>query len=335
MAGIVPESFVPGVRPGDCNFPPAGVFQTTTRRGMPMNTRAAVFFAVLMFAACASHAGGKTYNKSFQITGVPDLEVESDDARVRVTGTDDSQVEVSVEYDGYDLGKSLRIEARQEGNKVHVSVRTIGRIGISLNFKSRLVVEVRMPRQGDLKVTTGDGWISVLSIKGNVSVRSADGSIKAANLAGNVDLRSADGKILAGGLQGNLRLRTSDGSIEGNNLEGDCDVTSSDGHIYLTGRFDTLNIKSGDGGIEASVEQGSRMSRSWDISSGDGSIELRLPEDFKALLNASTSDGSIKLEIPVAVEGEMKRSRVRGTLNSGGPALNIHSGDGSIRLKKL
>ncbi len=300
-----------------------------------MNTRAAVFFAVLMFAASASHAGGKTYNKSFQITGVPDVEVESDDARVRVTGTDDAQVEVSVEYDGYDLGKSLRIEARQEGNKVHVSVRTIGRIGISLNFKSRLVVEVRMPHEGDLSVATADGWVAVSSIKGKVSVRSADGSIKVANVDGTVDLRTSDGNIVAGGLKGDLRLRSSDGSIEGNSLDGDCDAATSDGHVHLTGRFDTLNIKSADGGIEAWVERGSRMSRSWDISSGDGSIEIRLPEDFKALLNASTSDGSIKLEIPVAVEGEMKRSRVQGTLNSGGPALNIHSGDGSIRLKKL
>ena len=77
----------------------------------------------------------KTYNKSFQITGQSRCQVESDDAKVRVTGTDDAQVEVSVEYDGYDLGKTFRIEARQEGSKVHVSVKTIGRIGISLNFK--------------------------------------------------------------------------------------------------------------------------------------------------------------------------------------------------------
>ena len=83
------------------------------------------------------------------------------------------------------------------------------------------------------------------------------------------------------------------------------------------------------------MEPGSKMSKSWDIRSGDGSIELRLPEGFHALLNASTNDGSIKLDVPVAVEGEKSHSHVRGTLNSGGPALNIHSGDGSIRLKKL
>ena len=150
-----------------------------------------------------------------------------------------------------------------------------------------------------------------------------------------MDLRTSDGNIVAGGLKGDLRLRSSDGSIEGNSLDGDCDAGTSDGHVHLTGRFDTLNIKSGDGGIEARVEPGSKMSRSWDIRSGDGSIELRLPEDSRpSSMPAPTMEASNWM-CRWQWKARRSHSHVRGTLNSGGPALNIHSGDGSIRLKKL
>ena len=95
-----------------CNFPPDAVFEQELEEGSPMNARATILFVALLVAACAANAAAKTYNKSFSITGHPDVHVEADDARVRVTGTDAAQVEVSVEYDGYELGKTLRIEAR-------------------------------------------------------------------------------------------------------------------------------------------------------------------------------------------------------------------------------
>jgi hypothetical protein len=38
------------------------------------------------------------------------------------------------------------------------------------------------------------------------------------------------------------------------------------------------------------------------------------------------------LDRPVTVTGTIKRSRVRGTLGSGGAPLRMRTGDGSIRL---
>jgi predicted membrane protein len=76
------------------------------------------------------------------------------------------------------------------------------------------------------------------------------------------------------------------------------------------------------------------MSTSWNIRSGDGGIQVALPADFQASLDASTSDGKVSLSIPVAVEGQVNHSHIRGTMNGGGPALSLHTGDGSIRLEK-
>jgi hypothetical protein len=74
------------------------------------------------------------------------------------------------------------------------------------------------------------------------------------------------------------------------------------------------------------------MSSGWDIRSADESIELILPADFRATLDATTINRSIDLGFPVTGEGAMKNWKARGTLNGGGPILMIRTGDGAIRV---
>jgi hypothetical protein len=71
------------------------------------------------------------------------------------------------------------------------------------------------------------------------------------------------------------------------------------------------------------------------VETADGSVELALPQDFQANLDASTRDGHISLGLPVAVQGNIGKTEVRGTINGGGPALAIHTGDGSIHIKSI
>jgi hypothetical protein len=76
------------------------------------------------------------------------------------------------------------------------------------------------------------------------------------------------------------------------------------------------------------------MGASWSIHTGDGSVDLTLPGDLQADIDASTHDGHISLGIPVTVEGTFSNSQIHGKMNGGGQVLSVHTGDGSIRLKK-
>ena len=77
------------------------------------------------------------------------------------------------------------------------------------------------------------------------------------------------------------------------------------------------------------------MTSAWSIRTVDGSVDVLLPQNFQANINASTRDGHIKLALPVTVQGEISQSRIQGTLNGGGPELTLKSTDGSIRLGSL
>jgi Putative adhesin len=289
--------------------------------------------ALLAISAVAANAEDVT--KSFAVTGRANVRVETNDGGVRVTSGDSKQVEFRVEYQGYELGKTLRVDAHQDGDKVQLTARVTGHWGFSWGGNSRrLHIEVRMPREADLQVETGDGSVQAESINGTVNVHTGDGSVKANSLSGTIDLHTNDGSITVENLKGDMRLRTGDGSIEARDLDGKVEADSGDGHIRIAGRFDALNVKTGDGSVDTRVLPGSKMVTSWTIRTGDGSVDLVLPADFQTNIDASTGDGHISLGIPVTIEGTFKNSEMHGKMNGGGQPLTIHTGDGSIRLSK-
>ena len=289
--------------------------------------------ALLTASAVAARAEDVT--KSFAVAGRANVRVETNDGSVRVTSGDSKQVEFRVEYQGYELGKSLRVDSRQDGDKVELTARVTAHWGLSFGHNSRhLNIEVRMPRAGDLQVETGDGSVQTESIDGTVNVHTGDGSVKANSLNGTIDLHTNDGSITVENLKGDMRLRTGDGSIEARDLDGKVEADSGDGHIRMAGRFDALNVKTGDGSVDTRVLPGSKMASSWTIRTGDGSVDLVLPSDFQTNIDASTGDGHISLGIPVTMEGTFSNSQIHGKMNGGGQPLTIHTGDGSIRLSK-
>jgi putative adhesin len=275
--------------------------------------------------------------KSYTVAGRANVHVETNDGSVRVTSGDSKQVEFRVEYQGYELGRNLTVDSRQDGDKVELVARITGHWGINLGWSHnsrKLHIEVRMPQQGDLQVHTGDGAVEASGLSGNLSIDTHDGSVKASGLSGTVDLHTGDGSITVDTLKGDIRLRTGDGGIEARELDGKVEADSGDGHIRLVGRFEALNVKTGDGSVDTKVLSGSKMATSWTLRTGDGSVDLSLPPDFQADINATTGDGHISLGIPVTVEGTFSKSEVRGKMNGGGQILTIHTGDGSIRLSK-
>jgi len=273
-----------------------------------------VLLATGLFAA-AVHADD--YAKSFTVSNRASVRVDTNDGSVSVTTGDTKQVEFRVEYHGYVLNKSLNIESNQQGDEIELTARIPNQWHFSIGTIRRLHIEVRMPKDADLQVRTGDG------------------SIKVNNVTGTVDLHSGDGAISVSSLKGSIRIHTGDGSIEANEMDGKCDASSGDGRIRLSGRFDVLSAKSGDGSVVVEALHGSKLDSSWSITSGDGGIDVALPPDLPVNIEASSGDGHISTDIPITMEGVISKSRVHGKMNGGGSTLTIHTGDGSIHLKQV
>ena len=259
------------------------------------------------------------WSKTYQVNGRADVHVSTDDGDVFVTGGDQKQIDVHVITQGYKIASSeVRIEESQNGDQVTVSVK-LPHLNWSLwggRHKS-IRVEVHVPRDLDLEVQTSDG------------------SVTAQDLSGRVQFSTGDGNVTASAIRGQIRLHTGDGHIEGTNFDGALEADTGDGNLRISGRFDSLELKTGDGNIDGQVGSGSKVAKAWRIHSGDGHIDLRIPADLAADVDAKTGDGSITVNIPLTINGSLSHSSVHGKLNGGGQTLSISSGDGSIRLEKL
>ncbi len=258
-----------------------------------------ILAAVLPFLLlAAAPAMADEWEKKFAVTGTPELHVDTNDGNVRLSTWDRNEIQARVRTVGWRIAPSeVRVTDRQEGNRVEVEVR-IPHLRWGIGHRS-VEIELSIPR------------------------------------AANLDVHTGDGNTTAEGVKGDIRLSTGDGRIEGGSLDGALAATTGDGNIHVSGRFDVLNLKTGDGNIEAEARAASKMTAAWTVHTGDGNVVLRLPQGFSADLDAHTGDGHISLDFPVTMSGRLSNSTIQGKINSGGPMLTVHTGDGSIRLERL
>ncbi|MGA8154386.1 MAG: DUF4097 family beta strand repeat-containing protein [Terriglobales bacterium] len=257
-------------------------------------------FALLALClAIAPFARADDWSKTYTLTGKPDLHVDTSDADLHVDTWDQNTIDVHVTTTHYKIGEGgIRIVEHQSGDTVELEIR-YPHLDFSIGFNhNRVSVDIHMPREG------------------RVGLRTGDGSIRLANFKGSMDLESGDGHQEIESVDGALKAR------------------AGDGHIRASGRFDSLELSTGDGRIDASVKPGSTVASGWNIRTGDGSVNLRLPENLAADVDLHTSDGHIDVNVPVTVEGRLGDKNIHGKMNGGGNLLTVHTGDGSIRIEK-
>jgi DUF4097 and DUF4098 domain-containing protein YvlB len=259
--------------------------------------------------------------KTFRVTGKPDVTLSTFDGSIEVRTTERPEVSVTIEKHGVSKDATDRIEVRaeQDGN--------------------RIVVEVRWPKG----TMMGLAWHTSASAKLIVAVpattdlhaRSGDGSIEVERIAGAIELRSGDGSIHGSGLSGDIKVQTGDGGIKLEGVAGTVNVNTGDGSVSIAGRLTGVRARSGDGSMAIHAGPGSTTDGDWTISTGDGSVELALPDGFGGELDAHTGDGTVTLrDLTLSnVTGTMGRQTLRGRLGSGGRAVSVRTGDGSITVK--
>ncbi len=255
---------------------------------------------VILTLAASLPAFADEWSKTYNLSGKPELRIETSDANIRVNTWDQNTIEAKVITTRYKIGEGgIRVEEHQSGDQVEIEVR-YPHHGISVEWgQHRVDIIIQMPREG------------------------------------NVNFRTGDGRIEIDGLKGELDLHSDDGSERLDNIDGKLRASTGDGHIRASGRFDELDLKSGDGHLDVQVNPGSTMASAWRLETGDGNVSLAIPGDLSADIDLHSGDGHIDLENISITTGEaIRENSLHGKLNGGGSLLTVHTGDGSIHLRK-
>lgn len=278
----------------------------------------------------ATEGISSTETQTFQISGQPDVVLETFDGVIEVRSWDRDTVEIEIERRAMEQSvlDEIKVSAQHDGNRVTLKVTGPARerfqgitVGNHVSPTARL--RVALPRISNLQASSGDGTITVEDVTGRITLDTADGSVRAARIGGDI------------------RVRSGDGTIRMEKVEGRLDLETSDGGITLEGKPSVLRGRTGDGVIRLNVGPDTVMAEDWDLTTGDGSITLTLPPGFNAELDAESGDGSVRASHPgIRLEDrnngdreERRRRSLRTTMGSGGKTFRVRTSDGSVRIE--
>ncbi len=290
---------------------------------------------VLSSTCFASNVQG-TFERSYQVTGQPDLQVfaRSGDIVVRSgpAGTVKVAGKIIVSDRWLNGGKSAEVQeleknppVRQDGNSIRVDYVNIRNIAIDY--------EITVPAETKVQTHTGSGDQTMEGLKSNLELESGSGDIQLRDLTGAVRLHTGSGDV-KGDLAGAFSAETGSGDIR---IEekgaGDVDVHTGSGNIDLRGVSGGLRAAAGSGDLTIDGQQ----KGNWEVHTGSGNVNLRIPNNAAFNLEARTSSGTVVVDHPVSmtVQGKVQEERksIVGTVGGGGPLLTVRTGSGDIHIE--
>jgi DUF4097 and DUF4098 domain-containing protein YvlB len=169
-------------------------------------------------------------SKTFSVAGSPRVNIVTFDGAITVRGWDKPEVSYTATKRGGDEQelKQVAIQTEQQGSSVSIIAKSGERSGSAS-------LEVNVPRNSTLHVSSQDGELNLEGVSGEITLRTGDGSIKVTNGGGQLQVNTGDGEIRIASFDGQVDARTGDGSIS------------------LDGKFTGLAARTGDGNISLSV----------------------------------------------------------------------------------
>jgi hypothetical protein len=235
------------------------------------------------------------WKKSFSLVGRPQIRVATNNLDVRVYASDRSDIEAGL-YSDHTISPDV-IADRQFGNCVEVDVRGPHQWRPGFGQRS-VVLELKIPFQSDVEVYSGNGSVIVKDVEGDLSIHTDDGNVEALGIGGELK------------------------------------VESGHGDLRVNGVLTAVNLDTRAGNIAAQIDPGSKMNSAWLVRSGNGNLDLRLPENFSTDLKVETGEGNVRLDFPLATIAGKSQSSTRGPINGGGHRLELHSDKGNIMVRK-
>lgn len=181
--------------------------------------------------------------------------------------------------------------------------------------RARVNVTVSVPRGTRVRVSSGNGEVSLNAAVAFAKVTSGNGKVRVSGVLGEVQASSGNGEVTVENATGPVRASSGNGDVSIGTVNGPVNASSGNGDILVS-----MDRLTGSGDLE--------------FTTGNGRIEVTVPADFSASVEASTGSGSITTDFPIKLIGRLSPSRLRGTIGDGTRRLRMSSGNGSMEIRK-
>jgi hypothetical protein len=194
---------------------------------------------------------------------------------------------------------------------------------------------------GDVNVSTGGGSIHIDSAGGRVAASSGGGSLRIGSGKAMI-LETGGGSIVVRKCEGQLKAETGGGSLEFFEVSGPARIETGGGGIRVGSISGGLHAETASGPITATLVRGGTAFTDSRLETSVGDIVIFIPDGLgvtiRAAIDAARGSGitSDFLNIKVHRSSDVGPREVyaEGSLNGGGPVLNVHTSAGNISIKR-
>lgn len=294
------------------------------------------------YAAASTPQG--TFEKTFQVSGPVDLEVQTRSGDIIVRSGPAGAVIVrgkiyvsnhfmivpGVEFGGKRNADVREIEQnpplRQDGSSIHIDYVNVRNISVDY--------EITVPEDTTIRTHSGSGDQTIEGTRGNADLQSGSGDMKLSRLTGEIRLQTGSGNVRAREISGPVRGGAGSGDIEVEETgSGDIDLHTGSGNITARGIQGAFRADAGSGDITAEGTQ----TGAWEIRTGSGNVHVRLPSSAGFDSDISTNSGTVDVGTPVemTVQGRARdiSKSIRGKVRGGGSLLRVRTGSGDIHIQ--
>jgi hypothetical protein len=283
---------------------------------MDMTHRIRALIAALLSLAAATSAAPasaahlrEVTEKVFSFAPGGTISIESQNGRIVVEAWDRPQVRVQMTREvrtpedetAASIMKQLTADVTVSGNHLKiVSIypkreKVVGfwdLIGRGVR-SANIHYYLQVPRQSSLDLSTANGELRVRGTEGKLDAVTTNGDIDLTSVRGSADVRTTNGEIRIARLEGLADAQTTNGSVA-------AEITSLPPNGSMV--FHTTN----------------------------GNVQLAMPRDVHADVDANTTNGRVSINYTVTMSGTISSKSIRGKIAGGGARIVLTTTNGDI-----
>jgi len=260
-------------------------------------------------------------DESYQIDKQGTIYLDSDDANVRIMGSDRNDVHVKifrkVTRKGMVFGnESFEVQVKPRNGNLYIQdIQQQVSVGVVGYIREEYEITIEAPNSVNLDINGDDDDYDIRSMHGSIALEVDDGDARLTNCQGNsFDFNFDDGDLVMDGASGSLTLSLDDGDADIRNASFEnIDLTADDGDIEIATSLSdngTYSFRVDDGNIDLTVLKGGGT---FHIYHDDGHVSASQAFNIKM-----KEDDETKLE-----------------LNNGSARVKMRADDASIRLRSI
>jgi DUF4097 and DUF4098 domain-containing protein YvlB len=278
--------------------------------------------------------------------------LETDIGSIALTGDSTSGAQVNLTSSDDDFQRYFDVQVDEQAGTARVTVKR--RSGIVSSIVSRfwslgrVRFTVHVPRATTVILSTSGGSVDASQLGGSARLRTSGGGVRVENIAAEADLKTSGGAVVARAVRGNVKANTSGGGITIENVGGavraetsggGIEIATVGGEVYADTSGGGVRIKDAGGRVEAhtsggpvSVRFAAGNGQGGTVSTSGGGVVVEVDPSVALSIDASTSGGSVRSDVPVTTQGKLSNNALNGSMNGGGPLLQLRSSGGGIRI---